>query len=113
MCHSAAGSFCSDSVNRPRYAAGEFEGTPAHTHTGITDVFFSRVTLLPERGVAIAVVSNSGSVRAGTASREAVAALLRMYGGATAPWVGVPWLQRTREANPCSLQCFAASTDTV
>jgi D-alanyl-D-alanine carboxypeptidase len=69
------------------YALGwslrEFEGTPAHSHTGVTGAFFSRVTLLPQRGVAIAVVSNSGSVRAETASREAVAVLLQMHGGAT------------------------------
>jgi D-alanyl-D-alanine carboxypeptidase len=70
------------------YALGwglrDFEGTPAHTHAGATGVFFSRVTLLPERGVAVAVVSNAGNVRAETASREAVAALLQMYGRATA-----------------------------
>lgn len=59
---------------------GEFEGTAAHRHGGYTEGFFSRVTILPERGVAIAVLANAGSVSARNASREAMTELLRIHG---------------------------------
>ena len=38
------------------------------------------MTILPERGVAIAVLANAGSVSARNASREAMTELLRIYG---------------------------------
>lgn len=66
------------------YAMGwflrEFDGTTAHWHTGSTDTFFSRVILLPERDIAVAVMTNAGSETASTASREAAMELLRLYG---------------------------------
>ncbi|MCB1566905.1 MAG: beta-lactamase family protein [Xanthomonadales bacterium] len=66
------------------YAMGwflrEFDGTAAHWHTGSTDTFFSRVIMLPERDIAVAVLTNAGSETANTATREAVMELLRIYG---------------------------------
>ena len=66
------------------YAMGwflrEFDGTAAHWHTGSTDTFFSRVIMLPERNIAVAVLTNAGSETASTASREAAMELLRIYG---------------------------------
>ena len=66
------------------YAMGwflrEFDGTSAHWHTGSTDTFFSRVIMLPERDVAVAVLTNAGSETASTATREAAMELLRIYG---------------------------------
>lgn len=66
------------------YAMGwflrEFDGTAAHWHTGSTDTFFSRVIMLPERDVAVAVLTNAGSETASTATREAAMELLRIYG---------------------------------
>ncbi|MEO5596889.1 MAG: serine hydrolase domain-containing protein, partial [Lysobacteraceae bacterium] len=63
---------------------GELEGLPAHWHTGATETFFSRVIMLPEQGVAIAVLTNAGSETASTASREAAMELLRIYGQSAA-----------------------------
>lgn len=66
------------------YAMGwflrEFDGTAAHWHTGSTDTFFSRVIMLPERDVAVAVLTNAGSETASAVSREAAMELLRIYG---------------------------------
>ena len=66
------------------YAMGwflrEFDGTAAHWHTGSIDTFFSRVIMLPERDIAVAVLTNAGSETASTASREAAMELLRLYG---------------------------------
>lgn len=66
------------------YAMGwflrEFEGTAAHWHTGSTQTFFSRVIMLPERDIAVAVLTNAGSEAASTACREAALELLRIYG---------------------------------
>lgn len=66
------------------YAMGwflrEFDGTAAHWFTGSTDTFFSRVILLPERDIAVAVMTNAGSETASTATREAAMALLRIDG---------------------------------
>lgn len=57
-----------------------FDGTAAHWHTGATDTFFSRVIMLPERDVAVAVFTNARSETASPASREAAMELLRIYG---------------------------------
>lgn len=66
------------------YAMGwflrEFDGTAAHWFTGSTDTFFSRVIMLPERNIAVAVMTNAGSETASSTSREAVMELLRIYG---------------------------------
>lgn len=66
------------------YAMGwflrEFDGTAAHWFTGSTETFFSRVIMLPERDVAVAVLTNAGSETASTATREAAMELLRIYG---------------------------------
>ena len=66
------------------YAMGwflrEFDGTAAHWHTGSTDTFFSRVIMLPERNIAVAVLTNVGSETASTATREAAMELLRIRG---------------------------------
>ena len=66
------------------YAMGwflrEFDGTAAHWHTGSTDTFFSRVIMLPERDIAVAVLTNAGSEAASTATREAAMELLRIHG---------------------------------
>ena len=66
------------------YAMGwflrEFDGTTAHWHTGSTETFFSRVIMLPERDIAVAVLTNAGSEAASTASREAAMELLRIHG---------------------------------
>ena len=62
------------------WGLGEFEGAAAHGHTGATETFFSRVIILPERDVAIAVLTNTASVTASTATREAQMELLRIYG---------------------------------
>jgi CubicO group peptidase (beta-lactamase class C family) len=63
------------------YAMGwflrEFDGTAAHWHTGSTEAFFSRVIMLPERGIAVAVLTNAGSESASAATREAVMELRR------------------------------------
>ncbi|WP_433852306.1 serine hydrolase domain-containing protein [Stenotrophomonas nitritireducens] len=57
-----------------------FGGTAAHWHTGSTETFFSRVVMLPERDVAVAVLTNTGSDNAAKASREATMELLKVYG---------------------------------
>ncbi|MDE2407725.1 MAG: beta-lactamase family protein [Xanthomonadaceae bacterium] len=66
------------------YAMGwflrEFDGTAAHWHTGSTEAFFSRVIMLPERGIAVAVLTNAGSESASAATREAAMELLRIHG---------------------------------
>ncbi len=66
------------------YAMGwllrELDGTAAHWHTGSTDTFFSRVIMLPERDIAVAVMTNTGNKVASTASREATIELLRIHG---------------------------------
>lgn len=66
------------------YAMGwflrEVDGAAAHWNTGSTDTFFSRVILLPERDIAVAILTNAGSETASTASREAAMELLRLYG---------------------------------
>lgn len=66
------------------YASGwflrEFEGTTAHWFTGSTEMFFSRVIMLPERNLAVAVLANAGSEAAGNATREAAMELLRIHG---------------------------------
>lgn len=66
------------------YAMGwflrEYDGTTAHWHTGATQSFFSRVVMLPERGIAVAVLTNAGNEAASEAAREASRALLRMHG---------------------------------
>lgn len=66
------------------YALGwflrEFDGTEAHWFTGATKAFFSRVIMLPERDIAVAVLTNAGNETAITASREAAMELLRIYG---------------------------------
>ena len=70
------------------YAMGwflrEFDGTAAHWHTGSTDTFFSRVIMLPERDIAVAVLTNAGSETASAATREAAMELLRIHGQPTA-----------------------------
>lgn len=58
----------------------EVDGAAAHWNTGSTDTFFSRVILLPERDIAVAILTNAGSETASTASREAAMELLRLYG---------------------------------
>ena len=58
----------------------EFDGTAAHWFTGSTETFFSRVIMLPERDIAVAVLTNAGNEAASTASREAAMELLRLYG---------------------------------
>ena len=66
------------------YAMGwflrEFEGTTAHWFTGTTDTFFSRVIVLPERDIAVAIMTNTGSEAANAATREAAMELLRIHG---------------------------------
>ncbi len=66
------------------YAMGwflrEFDGTAAHWHTGSTETFFSRVIMLPERDIAVAVMTNAGNETASTATREAAMELLRIHG---------------------------------
>ena len=63
------------------YAMGwflrEFDGTTAHWFTGSTETFFSRVIMLPERDIAVAVMTNAGSESASAATREAVMELRR------------------------------------
>lgn len=66
------------------YAMGwflrDFDGTAAHWFTGSTDTFFSRVIMLPERDIAVAVMTNAGSETASIATREAAMELLRLHG---------------------------------
>ncbi len=66
------------------YAMGwflrEFDGTAAHWHTGSTEAFFSRVIMLPERDIAVAILTNAGSESANAATREAAMELLRSHG---------------------------------
>ena len=66
------------------YAMGwflrEFDGTSAHWFTGSTETFFSRVVMLPERDVAVAVLTNAGNEAASAATREAAMELLRIHG---------------------------------
>lgn len=71
-------------VGPDEYAMGwflrEFDGTTAHWFTGSTETFFSRVIMLPERNIAVAVMTNAGSETASTATREAAMELLRIHG---------------------------------
>lgn len=65
------------------YAMGwflrEFDGMEAHWFTGATKAFFSRVIMLPERDIAVAVLTNAGNEAAITATREAAMELLRLH----------------------------------
>lgn len=63
----------------PGWFLREFDGTLAHWFTGSTETFFSRVIMLPERDIAVAVLTNAGSETANAATREAAMELLQIY----------------------------------